>query len=163
MIYTVGNEQMYLSAMRNGQLTKNARSKQFPTAKVFETAEAAREHLEPEFGVFGVEADWETETTPDENPEAPWRHLTIDAPVVQVPGERYFLNKTPFMIGMPADHALKIIKRTFRKTKKAPEELKEDERGLVVKWFLTDCVLILRRMQKAPAPYVVTGIKPKET
>lgn len=159
MIYTVGNEQMYLSAMKNGKLVKNARSEKFPSAKVFETVDAARAHLEPEFAVFGVEADWSS--TSSLNPEADWRHLTVDADVVKVPGERYFTNRTPFKVGMPADHALKIIKRTYRRTKKQPEEIKEDDKGKVVKWFLTDCTLILRRMQ-VPGPYVVTGIKGKE-
>lgn len=161
MIYTVGNEQMYLSALKAGELTKNAKSEKYPTAKVFETLQDAETFLEQEMAVFGVEADWDADTMLDESLTAPFRHLARDARVVRVPGYVYFENKTPFRVGMPADHALNIVKRTFRKTKKAPAEVGQDSKGLIVKWFLTDCVLVLRRMV-TNGPYVVTGIKPKE-
>ncbi len=162
MIYTVGNEQIYLNALKSGALIKHGRSEKFPSAKVWETLEAAMACMEPEMSVFGVAAEWENDTEPDENPEATWRHLKVDAPVRLCPEGHYFENKTPFRMGMTADHALQIIKRTFRKTKRLPEEVKEDEKGKVVKWFLTDCVLVLRRVEKI-GPYVITGIRGKET
>lgn len=161
MIYTVGNEQMYLFALSAGELVKNAKSEQYPTAKVFETIQAAETFLEPEMAVFGVEADWDADTTLDESLTAFHRHLARDAKVVKLADYPYFTNRTPFKVGMPADHALNIIRRTFRRTKRAPAQIGEDSKGLIVKWFLTDCVLILRRMAVA-GPYVVTGIKPKE-
>lgn len=161
MIYTVGNEQMYLSALSAGELVKNAKSEQYPTAKVFETVQDAETFLEPEMAVFGVEADWDADTSLDESLTAFHRHLARDAKVIRLAAYPYFTNRTPFKVGMPADHALNIIKRTFRRTKKAPAQIGEDSKGLIVKWFLTDCVLILRRMA-AHGPYVVTGIKPKE-
>lgn len=161
MIYTVGNEQMYLSALKQGELLKNARSEKFPTAKVFETVGDAETFMEWEMAVFGVEAEWDADTILDDNLTAPFRHLARDAKVVKLADYPYFTNRTPFKVGMPADHALNIIRRTFRRTKHAPAQIGEDSKGLIVKWFLTDCVLILRRMAVG-GPYVVTGIKPKE-
>lgn len=163
MIYTVGNEQMYLSALKSGKLVKHGRSAEFPSAnaKVWESVEAAQEVAEPEMAVFGIEADWEVDTVPDENPDAVHRHLKADAAVVRVPGLAYFENKTPFRMGMPHDHALQTVKKTFRKTRRAPEEVKKDDKGMVVKWFLTDCVLVLRRVEKI-GPYVITGIRAPE-
>ena len=162
MIYTVGNEQMYLNALKSGALIKHARSEKFPSAKVWETLEAAMACMEPEMSVFGVVADWENDTEPDENPEATWRHLKVDAPVRLCPEGHYFENKTPFRMGMTADHALQIIKRTFRKTKRAPENVKIDANGsLVVRWFLADCTLVFRIVEKR-GPYVITGIRGKE-
>lgn len=162
MIYTVGNEQIYLSAIEHAGLTKNARSTEYPTAKVWATVEAARAVLEPEMAVFGVEADWETDTAPDENEGVTYRHLTVEAKVIQLPDYPYFVNRTPFKVGMPADVAHQIIKKTSRKTKKAPLKIGKDSKGEIVKWFLVDCVLILRRLVAPAGPYVVTGIRPKE-
>lgn len=67
----------------------------------------------------------------------------------------------PFFVGMTADHALQSIKLSKRRKTKNPEVEMDGDKIASVKWFLTDCVLVLKRVRD-PGPYFVVDILPKE-
>ena len=39
-----------------------------------------------DFSVYGVEADWETQTAESTDPAGGWRDLLVDAPLVKLEG-----------------------------------------------------------------------------
>jgi len=67
----------------------------------------------------------------------------------------------PFHVGTNQDKALFTILKTDRKTKRKPEEIGKDGHGLIVKWYLMDCTLYLRR-PNVYSPYAVFDIGPRE-
>jgi hypothetical protein len=88
MIYTVGSKKAYFrSLLKNGTVTKSGRKRGYAGGCVFRTREDARRHIDElelqgykGFMVFGVLADWETET--QASSQHWWHDLLVDAEVV---------------------------------------------------------------------------------
>lgn len=88
MIYTIGHYVSYMKGFEDagdGALYKLGRTEDYEGGCAFRTADDARraiEELEQEdfYAVFGLDADWETETEPS---AAHWWHdLLVDAPIL---------------------------------------------------------------------------------
>ena len=63
-----------------------------------------------------------------------------------------------FKTGMLADDVLMIEKKTGRRrVAKNTIEGEDKEKGLIVRWYLVDCTLVLGR-DKNPGPYVIQDI-----
>lgn len=95
MIYTVGNEQSYRRQMRNGPTHKVGRrppgDSRFPdgyaggyAVRTIEDGERLIEEMGQgrDWAVFGMEADWETDTVPSAN--GWWHALLRDALLVDL-------------------------------------------------------------------------------
>ena len=86
MIYTVGNRAHYLAAIaREGTVFKTGRHDNYPGGYAVQTIEDAERLIVEQgqvgvWGVFGLLADWETDTEPSK--DGWWHDLLIDAPVV---------------------------------------------------------------------------------
>ncbi len=94
---------------------------------------------------------------------AGWSLVTFDAVGFEM--HSIYVKKIPdgfpFKIGTTADSALFIVKKTDRITKRKPEQLGKDSNGMIVKWFLSDCTLYLKRLAYI-APYKIVDIGPRE-
>lgn len=75
--------------------------------------------------------------------------------------QKVWPDRYPFHVGTHQDAALFTVKKTQRRTKRAPDKIGENEVGFLVKWYLLDCTLYLKRPVKG-APYVVFDIGPAE-
>ena len=91
MIYTFGDRAYYLALIKEadvqkrGFLEKRGQTDDYQGGTVFETFEKAKEYIaeRPEYDVFGVQADWETETQPNKAGH-PFHDLLVDAPLVML-------------------------------------------------------------------------------
>lgn len=90
MIYTIGNTQLYerhfseqTTPHKMGRRERDESGNSHPGGSVWQTVEEARQHCPPGFAVYGVLADWATQTLP--SPGNDWHDLQIDAPLVQLP------------------------------------------------------------------------------
>lgn len=97
MIYTIGHAETYRNTM--SQITEPMlkvgkgiwQGQPYEGGYAFRTYEDAMRRIDeayPDWGfdVFGMEADWDTETEPSE--EGWWHHLLVDAPVIDLLQER---------------------------------------------------------------------------
>lgn len=86
MIYTIGLTESYLSYFADqGRPRKKGRSGFYPGGSVWQTREAAEEHCPRGYSVFGVLAEWGTQTAP--SLVGDWHDLLVDADLVLL-GER---------------------------------------------------------------------------
>lgn len=98
MIYTIGHEQVYLEAIADspdGMIQKMGRRgpcKQFPDGYeggyAFQSIEDAQRRIDLEyptrdFVVFGMRANWETDTEPNRE-DGWWHNLLNDAEIVRL-------------------------------------------------------------------------------
>lgn len=65
------------------------------------------------------------------------------------------------LMGMTADELLKAMRQAGVKETKAPEKIGRDANGLIVRWFLPDSTVTLRRPAYV-APYCVAAIDDAE-
>jgi hypothetical protein len=89
------------------------------------------------------------------------RYVTVE-PTPMAMRAQGLVNKRlgPFYVGMTADHALQCIKRSGRDIN--PSQIEHEGTILKsVKWFLTDCTLVLKRLRN-PGPFIVVDIGGKE-
>lgn len=87
MIYTLGSRRSYLHAFGTPPVTKIGRTANYPGGYAFKTIADARRHKEEahphtDFIVFGLLADWETDT--HETAGQWWRNLTFDRQCVMI-------------------------------------------------------------------------------
>lgn len=92
MIYTIGHKSSYERYFaEQGQPRKLGRTPDYPGGSVWETAAAAQvyaaAHTEQEYAVYGVLADWNTDTAPTEYPLATWRDLLVTSDLVRLTGK----------------------------------------------------------------------------
>lgn len=99
MIYTIGHRVNYLKAMQEvgGSIRKLGKRGSgehtdfpmgYPGGFAFQTIEEAQRAIEEhdklgEWGVFGLEADWEIDTEP--SPDGWWHNLLRDATIIVIP------------------------------------------------------------------------------
>ena len=91
MIYTFGDRKNYHALFKEadvrklGGLQKKGRSDTYQGGTVFQTFEDAKAYSaeREEYDVFGVLADWETQTEPNRNGH-PFHDLLVDAEIVMV-------------------------------------------------------------------------------
>lgn len=90
MIYTVGLRRTYeeylkfcSSPCKLGQCMEG--NERYPGGSVWQTRKEAQDYLErtkqPDFAVYGVLADWDTQTEPSENE---WNNLLVTSPLVSL-------------------------------------------------------------------------------
>lgn len=87
MIYTVGRRESYDEVLlREGAVHKLGRRPGYPGGSVWPTPDSAFLHLVKrglaDYGVYIVNADWETDTAPSDLGSGPWRDLVRDAQIV---------------------------------------------------------------------------------
>ena len=81
MIFTIGHTESYLCYFaEQGTPQKKGRCDGYPGGSVWQTQEEAQKHVGSEFSVFGVLADWDTET--EQSQEGDWHDLLVDAELV---------------------------------------------------------------------------------
>jgi len=99
MIYTIGVKKNYLDlyaqekakgdVLKKAGRNLNHRDDEFPNGfcggSVWQTIQEARQHRLPQYGVFGVLADWEKDTAPSLEPDADWHDLLVDSEIVVLP------------------------------------------------------------------------------
>jgi len=91
MIYTVGHRESYERYFaEQGTPRKRGRDSGYPGGSVWRTAEEASACCEEGFAVYGVLADWDTDTA--ENALGMWRDLIPDAELVKLPPPVYLAN-----------------------------------------------------------------------
>ena len=85
MIYTIGHEESYDRYFREQgrplKLGRNGR-KDYPGGSVWETEEEAREYCSKGYQVYGLLADWKTDT--EQSKDGDWHDLLINAELVQL-------------------------------------------------------------------------------
>jgi len=85
MIYCVGNKKEYTRHFENQVVPrKKGRSKDYPGGTVWRTREEAEEHAVGGLAVYGVIADWDTETEAQEGKPYPEHDLLVDAYLVDL-------------------------------------------------------------------------------
>lgn len=87
MIYTIGHREIYLKLFGGEkQPHKRGRYEGYQGGSVFRTEAEADIYLEERglhsHDVFGIEADWDTDTEP--HPGQPFHDLLTDAPLVRL-------------------------------------------------------------------------------
>lgn len=86
MIYTIGHTESYERYFaEQKQPVKVGRTDDYPGGCVWRTRHEAEEYCPDGYSVYGVEADWEEGTEPNEI--EPWRDLLRDAPLIQLEKE----------------------------------------------------------------------------
>ena len=80
MLYTVGNKKNY-----ERYFAEVGNPKKAIGGSVWQTFEEASRHTENGlYKVYGVLADWNKETIPNEDSEADWHDLLVDAPLLRL-------------------------------------------------------------------------------
>lgn len=83
-IYTIGHKSAYEAAYKEfGALTKTGKTESYAGGYAFRTQEEAQAFVDeaaPEFAVFPMLADWETETEPSK--DGRYHHLLVDSPII---------------------------------------------------------------------------------
>lgn len=84
MIYTLGHTQSY-EFYFDEQSTprKKGRTEDYVGGSVWRTKEEAQKRCPEDYSVYGVIADWDTDTTPSKHGN--WHDLLIDALLVRLP------------------------------------------------------------------------------
>jgi len=87
MIYTIGHTESYLRYFAEQSTPqKKGRYDGYCGGSVWQTYDEAKRHVfNIGFSVFGVMADWETETAPSKDGD--WHDLLVDADLVILKGE----------------------------------------------------------------------------
>lgn len=83
MIYTVGHTVSYKRAFNTPPVIKIGRRSNYPGGSVWKTYEEAAQHRRLDQSVWGVKADWDTDTEPNRLGH-PWHDLLVDAEVVDL-------------------------------------------------------------------------------
>jgi hypothetical protein len=89
MIYTIGHTESYLKGFAQAEekgipLMKKGRTKDYSGGSVWKTYEEAEAHaiVRGPYSVWGVMADWETET--EVRTDVDWNDLLVDAELVKL-------------------------------------------------------------------------------
>jgi len=85
MIYTVGHEESYTRYFEEqGRPLKLGKGgeENYPGGAVWKTEIAARNHCPDGYQVYGVMADWETDTEPSQDGD--WHNLLFNSELVQL-------------------------------------------------------------------------------
>jgi len=83
MIYTIGYTKSYLKYFEEQETPKKmGRTKDYPGGSVWKTKKEAQQNCKEGYSVFGVLADWNKDTEPNENES--FNNLLIDAELVQL-------------------------------------------------------------------------------
>lgn len=88
MIFTLGKTDVYDPLLRDHpDATKEGRSDDYAGGSVWETFEAAQAYLDStilgeEFSIYGVLADWETQTEPE--PGQGWHRLLVTSKLIKL-------------------------------------------------------------------------------
>ena len=86
MIFTLGLTEGYKArlkeATKDKPLKKMGRREDYPGGSVWKTYQDASIYLSSGFSVFGVLANWETETIPSS--EGNWNDLLVDAEIIDL-------------------------------------------------------------------------------
>ena len=81
MIFTIGHTESYLLYFeRLHTPKKKGRCDNYSGGSVWKTKEEAQKHVGTDFSVFGVLADWDTQT--EQSLDGDWHDLLIDADLV---------------------------------------------------------------------------------
>ncbi len=93
MIYTVGRRDIYEPLFLKAEPPrKRGRDADFVGGSVWRFREEAERYCAPGYSVYGVLADWETQTSPNE--DGPWNDLLVDALLVRLGPEGSFSSMT---------------------------------------------------------------------
>lgn len=87
MVYTVGPARTYKAKLEVwGNLSKVGRTENYKGGCAFQTIEAAQRFIQEKmpqepskYAVFGLEANWETDTEPSEDDW--WNYLLVNRPI----------------------------------------------------------------------------------
>jgi len=83
MIYTVGHTASYEQYFQEQTTPKKlGRTDDYPGGSVWMTKEAAQKHCNKEYSVYGVIADWHTDTAPSHDGD--WHDLLVTSVLVKV-------------------------------------------------------------------------------
>jgi hypothetical protein len=83
MIYTIGHRESYTRYFQEQERPlKLGRTYDYSGGSVWKTEEEARENCPDVYEVYGVMADWETDTEPSK--EGGWHDLLINAELIQL-------------------------------------------------------------------------------
>lgn len=83
MIYTLGRTAAYEQCFCDQERPqKRGRTHDYPGGSVWETPEQAASHAPEGYSVYGVVAEWESDTEPAA--DGPWHDLLIDADLVRL-------------------------------------------------------------------------------
>lgn len=83
MIYTVGETEIYLKSFVNvypERPRKLGRSECYEGGSVWKTYEEAMNHCPKGYSVFGVNANWDNDTTPSNDGD--WNNLLVDSELI---------------------------------------------------------------------------------
>lgn len=67
-----------------------------------------------------------------------------------------------FKVGMLADDAEIILRKSNRKIVAKPLVIKKEDIGLTVLWFIQDATLVMKRCH-FPGPYEIVQVRPRKT
>ncbi len=83
MIFTVGNTENYDRYFREQKTPKKkGRTPNYTGGTVWKTFLEAEKHLRPGYSVYGVDADWETET--EKSAKGDWHDLLVDSNLIKL-------------------------------------------------------------------------------
>jgi hypothetical protein len=83
LLYTIGYRPHYEKALSQGKVVKLGRRPDYAGGSVWRTFDEAQAHCDKDHSVYGVDADWETDTAPSRND---WHDLLYDRPIVKLEG-----------------------------------------------------------------------------
>ncbi len=86
MIYAIGWEPGYSQYLAESPecdpVMKKGRTADYAGGSVWRTPEEAQQHCKADYKVYGVIADWETDTVPSSDGQ--WHDLLVDAKIVDL-------------------------------------------------------------------------------
>ncbi len=83
MIYTIGHTENYEQAFLNNDVViKKGKTENYEGGSVWKTYEEAERNKPEDFSVYGVLADWKTDTSPNESNN--WNDLLVNSKLVQI-------------------------------------------------------------------------------
>jgi hypothetical protein len=89
MIYTIGHAESYERYFREqGNPSKLGREKDYDGGSVWKTFEDAKPYATEGYSVYGVLANWDTDTVPTEA-DGDWHDLLVTSPLVRLTTEGF--------------------------------------------------------------------------
>jgi hypothetical protein len=83
IIFTVGHSRSYEQAFQEqGMPQKLGKESDYPGGSVWKTAEEAQKYCSPDFSIYCVLADWDTDTSP--SAIGPWHDLLFTSTLIRI-------------------------------------------------------------------------------